>query len=34
MFFETGSIKERAQPGRPSRGIKPSAGSNHQNVAH
>jgi hypothetical protein len=34
MFFETGSIKVRAQPGRSSRGIKPCAGANHQNVAH
>jgi len=34
MFLENGSIKERAQPGRPSRGIEPCAGANHQNVAH
>jgi hypothetical protein len=34
MFFETGSIKERAQSGRPSRRIEPCAAANHQIVAH
>jgi len=34
MFFETGSNKERVQSGRPSRGIEPYAGANHQIVAH
>jgi hypothetical protein len=34
MLFETGSIKETAQSGRPSRGTEPCAGANHQIVAH
>jgi len=34
MFFEIGSIKETVQSVRPSRGIEPYAGANHQIVAH